>query len=89
VFVDNWGLKDALAILQFVLMQLVASIPVAMPTVFSVTIALGDARALQAEGDRLQALRHRGDGGRRYPVLGHDRYAHQEPAHAQRPDPAL
>jgi H+-transporting ATPase len=41
VIVDNWGLKDALAILQFVLVLLVASIPVAMPTVFSVTMALG------------------------------------------------
>ena len=41
VIVDNWNLDDALAILQFVLVLLVASIPVAMPTVFSVTMALG------------------------------------------------
>jgi len=41
VVVNNWGLDDALAILQFVLVLLVASIPVAMPTVFSVTMALG------------------------------------------------
>ena len=37
----TWGLNDALNILQFVLVLLVASIPVAMPTVFSVTLALG------------------------------------------------
>ncbi|MGI6721989.1 MAG: HAD-IC family P-type ATPase [Anaerovoracaceae bacterium] len=33
--------SDALDILQFVLVLLVASIPVAMPTVFSITLALG------------------------------------------------
>src|SRR6516164_9875884 len=36
-----WGLEDALGILQFVLVLLVASIPVAMPAVFSITMALG------------------------------------------------
>ncbi|MEO1985773.1 MAG: plasma-membrane proton-efflux P-type ATPase [Martelella sp.] len=45
---DNWGLADALAILQFVLVLLVASIPVAMPAVFSITMALG-ALALSKE----------------------------------------
>src|SRR5207253_172055 len=38
---DDWGLEDALGILQFVLVLLVASIPVAMPAVFSITMALG------------------------------------------------
>ena len=38
---DDWGAKDALGILQFVLVLLVASIPVAMPAVFSITMALG------------------------------------------------
>lgn len=38
---DSWGINDALSILEFVLVLLVASIPVAMPTVFSVTLALG------------------------------------------------
>src|SRR5215470_1929733 len=38
---DDWGLNDALGILQFVLVLLVASIPVAMPAVFSITMALG------------------------------------------------
>ncbi|WP_300956011.1 plasma-membrane proton-efflux P-type ATPase, partial [Lactobacillus hominis] len=37
----DWGLDEALNILQFVLVLLVASIPVAMPTVFSITLALG------------------------------------------------
>jgi len=41
VIADNWGINDALGILQFVLVLLVASIPVAMPTVFSITMALG------------------------------------------------
>ncbi len=41
VIVDNWSTADALGILQFVLVLLVASIPVAMPAVFSVTMALG------------------------------------------------
>lgn len=48
VIVDTWGLEDALRILQFVLVLLVASIPVAMPTVFSITMALG-ALALSKE----------------------------------------
>ncbi len=48
VIVDTWGLQDALGILQFVLVLLVASIPVAMPTVFSITMALG-ALALSKE----------------------------------------
>lgn len=34
-------MEDALGILQFVLVLLVASIPVAMPAVFSITMALG------------------------------------------------
>ena len=48
VLSDNWGLADALNILQFVLVLLVASIPVAMPAVFSITMALG-ALALSKE----------------------------------------
>ncbi|AJY47666.1 plasma-membrane proton-efflux P-type ATPase [Martelella endophytica] len=48
VVADNWGLSDALGILQFVLVLLVASIPVAMPAVFSITMALG-ALALSKE----------------------------------------
>ncbi|MBL6617437.1 MAG: plasma-membrane proton-efflux P-type ATPase [Reyranella sp.] len=41
VLAETWGTEDALRILQFVLVLLVASIPVAMPAVFSVTMALG------------------------------------------------
>lgn len=41
VLADSWTWDDALAILQFVLILLVASIPVAMPAVFSITMALG------------------------------------------------
>jgi H+-transporting ATPase len=48
VVADDWALSDALNILQFVLVLLVASIPVAMPAVFSITMALG-ALALSRE----------------------------------------
>jgi H+-transporting ATPase len=41
VVAGDWRWDDALAILQFVLILLVASIPVAMPAVFSITMALG------------------------------------------------
>ena len=45
---DTWGIADLLNILQFVLILLIASIPVAMPAVFSITMALG-ALALSKE----------------------------------------
>jgi H+-transporting ATPase len=48
VIQDDWQWADALNILQFVLILLVASIPVAMPAVFSITMALG-ALALSRE----------------------------------------
>jgi H+-transporting ATPase len=48
VIAKDWDLSDALGILQFVLVLMVASIPVAMPAVFSVTMALG-ALALSKE----------------------------------------
>jgi H+-transporting ATPase len=41
VVAQDWRWDDALGILQFVLILLVASIPVAMPAVFSITMALG------------------------------------------------
>ncbi|WP_230661564.1 plasma-membrane proton-efflux P-type ATPase [Psychrobacter sp. I-STPA10] len=41
VVTHTWSMHDGLSILQFVLVLLVASIPVAMPTVFSITLALG------------------------------------------------
>lgn len=58
VSLDGWKWHDALGILQFVLVLLVASIPVAMPAVFSVTMALG-ALALSKEKaivSRLEAI---------------------------------
>ena len=48
VVADDWRWDDLLTILQFVLVLLVASIPVAMPAVFSITMALG-ALALSKE----------------------------------------
>jgi H+-transporting ATPase len=48
IIVDDWSVADALSILQFVLVLLVASIPAAMPAVFSITMALG-ALALSKE----------------------------------------
>jgi H+-transporting ATPase len=41
VVADDWRWDDVLTILQYVLVLLVASIPVAMPAVFSITMALG------------------------------------------------
>jgi H+-transporting ATPase len=41
VIIHDWSLAEALGILQFVLVLMVASIPVAMPAVFSITMALG------------------------------------------------
>lgn len=58
VVANDWQWSDALNILQFVLVLLVASIPVAMPAVFSITMALG-ALALskqQAIVSRLEAI---------------------------------
>lgn len=58
VIVDDWQWSDALSILQFVLVLLVAAIPVAMPAVFSITMALG-ALALSKEKaivSRLEAI---------------------------------
>jgi len=48
VIAKDWNVADALGILQFVLVLMVASIPVAMPAVFSITMALG-ALALSKE----------------------------------------
>ena len=48
VITHTWGVAALLDILQFVLILLIASIPVAMPAVFSITMALG-ALALSKE----------------------------------------
>ena len=54
----DWVWKDALSILQFVLVLLVASIPVAMPAVFSVTMAIGalDLSKKKAIVSRLESI---------------------------------
>jgi H+-transporting ATPase len=58
VIVEDWRWDDALGILQFVLILLVASIPVAMPAVFSITMALGalDLSRQKAIVSRLEAI---------------------------------
>lgn len=58
VSAHDWKWDDALSILQFVLVLLVASIPVAMPAVFSVTMAIGalDLSKKKAIVSRLEAI---------------------------------
>jgi H+-transporting ATPase len=58
VVAHDWRWDDALQILQFVLVLLVASIPVAMPAVFSITMALGalDLSRQKAIVSRLAAI---------------------------------
>ena len=58
VIADSWATKDLLTILQFVLVLLVASIPVAMPAVFSITMALGALALSKKEAivSRLEAI---------------------------------
>ena len=58
VIADTWNMATALNILQFVLILLIASIPVAMPAVFSITMALGalDLSRQKAIVSRLSAI---------------------------------
>ena len=58
VIVKDFNVSDALNILQFVLVLMVASIPVAMPAVFSITMALGalDLSKQQAVVSKLSAI---------------------------------
>jgi len=58
VVADTWNTATALNILQFVLILLIASIPVAMPAVFSITMALGalDLSKQKAIVSRLSAI---------------------------------
>ncbi|MGB5011583.1 MAG: plasma-membrane proton-efflux P-type ATPase, partial [Candidatus Dechloromonas phosphoritropha] len=58
VIVKDFNVSDALNILQFVLVLMVASIPVAMPAVFSITMALGalDLSKQQAIVSKLSAI---------------------------------
>ena len=74
-----------LTTLQFALVLTVASIPVAMPTVLSVTMAVG-ARLLAKKQAIVSRLgRHRGTRRRRRAVHGQDRHPHPEQADARRP----
>ena len=62
VIVNDWDVADALSILQFVLVLLVASIPVAMPAVFSITMALGALALSKEKAIVSKALGDRGNG---------------------------
>ena len=74
-----------LSTLQFALVLTVAAIPVAMPTVLSVTMAVG-ARLLARKQAVVSPIGgDRGAGGRRYLVCGQNRHAHPEQAHPRRP----
>ena len=56
--------------LEFALVLLVAAIPVAMPTVLSVTMAVGARLLAKKASDCHQALGYRRTGRRGHPVLG-------------------
>ncbi len=64
-----------LTTLEFALVLLVAAIPVAMPTVLSVTMAVGAQPAGEEGGDCDPLVGHRGTGRRGRAVLGQDRHA--------------
>ena len=71
-----------LTTLQFALVLTVAAIPVAMPTVLSVTMAVGRATAGRKEGHRQPTDRNRRTRGRRRAVFGQDGYPDAEQADA-------
>ena len=78
----SWDLAGQIA--QFVLVLLVASVPVALPAVMSVTLALGALALSQAEGDRVAPVGDRRTRRRRHPVQRQDRHADPEQADARR-----
>ena len=73
-----------LTTLQFALVLTVAAIPVAMPTVLSVTMAVGARLLAKKTGDREPVGGDRGTGGRGRAVRGQDRHADPEQADAGR-----
>ena len=64
--------------LLFALILTVAAIPVALPAVLSVTMAVGASVLAQNEGYRLPPRRDRRDGRHGHSLLRQDRHAHQE-----------
>ena len=74
--------EPVLTTLQFALVLTVAAIPVAMPTVLSVTMAVGARLLAKQAGDREQAGRHRGTGRRGRAVCRQDRHPDAEQADA-------
>jgi len=76
-----------LTTLQFALVLTVAAIPVAMPTVLSVTMAVGARLLARKAGHREPPGGHRGARGRRRAVRRQDRDPDPEQAEARRPVP--
>ena len=83
----HWSLDQAGQIAQFVLVLLVASVPVALPAVMSVTLALGALALSQAESDRLAPVGDRRTRRRRHSLQRQDRHADAEQAHLSDADP--
>jgi hypothetical protein len=73
---DPW-----LTTLRFVLVLTVASIPVAMPTILSVTMAVGAQRLAKKRCDRQSAGGDRRDGRYRHSLFRQNRHPHPQPAH--------
>jgi H+-transporting ATPase len=67
-----------LTTLQFALVLTVAAIPVAMPTVLAVTMAVGASLLAKKKGNCESVGSHRGIGGRGRAVLGQDRHPDPE-----------
>ena len=73
-----------LTTLQFALVLTVAAIPVAMPTVLSVTMAVGARLLAKKEAIVTRLVGHRGTGRRGRAVLGQDRHTDPEQTDAGR-----
>ena len=69
-----------LTMLQFALVLTVAAIPVAMPTVLSVTMAVGARLLAKKQAIVSQLVGHRGTGRRRRAVRRQDRHPDPEQA---------
>mgnify|MGYP003694304683 CR=1 FL=1 len=80
VLADDWSWSEFGSVAQYVLVLLIASIPVALPAVMSVTMAIG-AYALAPESDRFPVVRNRGTRRRRHSLQRQNRHADDESAH--------